>query len=118
MSVIFASWPVVEALLDAGADATVTSNSGGFDTLMSMAAFGNSSNAAAWLRRFPEWNLERRGPLGVNALSLAIQIGPNKLETVKVLVAAGADTCHQLDTGSHLLIMLAANIDADDELAE
>ena len=116
MSVIFASWPVVEALLDAGADATVTTKSG-FDTLMSMTYVGNSSNAAAWLRRFPEWNIERRGPLGVNALSLAIQIGPNKLATVKVLVAAGADTYHQMDTGSHLLIMLAANIDADDELA-
>ena len=114
---MFASWPVVEALLDAGADTTVTAKSG-FDTLMAMATFGRSSNAAAWLRRFPEWNIERRGPLGVNALSQAIQIGPNKLATVKVLVAAGADTCHQMDTGSHLLIMLAANIDADDELAE
>jgi len=113
----FASWPVVEALLEMGANPTAKIGNG-FDPLMCMAMFGSADNITRWCERFPTWNFSRRDrTVGVTVLGVAIFLGPNKLEAVKALVKAGANplefTAHTGTTGLH---NAAANKDADAEL--
>ena len=74
---------------------------------------GRAEVVKGWCARFPTWDLNRTGPMGGTALSYGCQFGPDKLETVKALVEAGADTARRMDTGSHLLIQCAANPDCD-----
>ena len=105
---------MVEALLDdeAGADAMSTT-AVGFDALMYAAILGRADNIEAWLRYFPAWNLERVGAVGNSAFGLALMLGARKLETVEVLLSAGADPTHINYAGATALMLAASNIDTD-----
>ena len=113
-----ASWPVVEALLGMGANPRVKARNGA-DPLMCMSIMARVDNITRWIERFPSWNLSRRATAsaGLTALSLAIGVGPNKLETVKALINAGADPLALVsDVGGIVLHTVANNKDADEEL--
>ena len=118
MAVSFASWPVVEALLAMGANPTAKLMNG-YDTIMLMSWFGRTDNITRWSEGFPEWDFLRRaeGAVGITALAVAIMFGPNKLETVKTLVKAGANTLAlQSDVSASFFTHVAINKDADKEL--
>ena len=114
----FASWPVLEALLEMGAKPMAKLKMNGFDPLMCMAMFGSADNITRWCERFPTWNFSRRDrTVGVTVLGVAIFLGPNKLEAVKALVKAGANPLEFTAlTGTTCLHNAAANKDADAEL--
>ena len=81
---------------------------------------GRSETVANLCRRFPTSGLlqSRASAGGLTALGFAIMMGPDKLNTVKALVEAGADpTVRTADTGATVLHNLAANPDAGEELA-
>ena len=112
------SWPMVEALLEMGANPMIKAGNG-MDVLMAMSTFGRAGNIRRWIERFPSWNLSRRATSsgGLTALSIAMGIGPNKLEAVKALVEAGADPLALVsDVGGIVLHTVANNKDADEEL--
>ena len=112
------SWPLVEALLEMGANPMIKAGNG-MDVLMAMSTFGRAGNIRRWIERFPSWNLSRRATAsgGLTALSIAMGIGPNKLEAVKALVEAGADPLALVsDVGGIVLHTVANNKDADEEL--
>ena len=112
------SWPLVEALLEMGANPMIKAGNG-MDVLMAMSTFGRAGNIRRWIERFPSWNLSRRATAsgGLTALSIAMGIGPNKLEAVKALVEAGADPLALVsDAGGIVLHTVANNKDADEEL--
>ena len=61
-----ASKEVVRSLLDAGADPTCRLGAGDVSPLFSAASMlGQEGNAQEWLERFPRWNLEQVGVIGV-----------------------------------------------------
>ena len=117
MAASFASWPVVTALLEMGANTTAKVVNG-MDPLMCMAMFGRADNITRWCERLPTWNFSRRNrAIGLTALGHAVVFGPNKLETVTALVEAGANPLElQADVGATCLHMVANNKDADEEL--
>jgi ankyrin repeat protein len=112
-----ASSPVVEALLEMGANPTAKLVNG-MDSLMLMSMFGIADNITRWCERFPTWDFSRRDRTGgLTALSFAIMLGPNKLEAVKALVKAGANPLEFTAlTGTTCLHNAAANKDAGAEL--
>ena len=119
MAASFASWPVVSTLLDMGYDATAKSTDAGFDSLTLACITGRAETVQKWCARFPgRQKLTRRAtPAGFTALAGACAFGPDKLETVKAVVAAGADpsVCTAL-TGTTVLHNVASNRDANEEL--
>ena len=117
MAASFASWPVVKALLEMGADPTARNRSGA-GSFMGMSIFGRADNITQWCERFPTWDFSRRErTAGCTALGFAILMGPNKLEAVKALVKAGVNPLEITAlTGTTCLHNAAANKDADAEL--
>ena len=117
VAVTFASWPVVEAILEMGANPTAVTITG-WDPLMLMSLVGRATNITRWCERFPAWDFSRRATsVGVTVLGVAILFGPNKVESVKALIHAGADPLvYTAHTGTTVLHNAAANRDADAEL--
>ena len=113
-----ASWPVVEALLEMGASPAARASGNGTDPLMCMAMFGRADNITRWCKRYPTWDFSRRDrTVGATTVGYALTFGPNKLETVKALVKAGANPLEITAlTGTTCLHNAAANKDADAEL--
>ena len=111
------SWDVVEALLNLGAKPTAKTVTG-TDALMCMAVMGRVRSIERWCVRFPDWNMKRgagAGNVGLNALGMAISQGPNKMETVRALLAAGADPCAATSAaGTNVLHNVACNKDANE----
>ena len=78
-------------LLSAGANPNVEDRNG-VDPLMYACYYGRNSNIKFWLKRFKEWDIHRGNhATGANALTLALSQGPNKLETLKILLNSGVD---------------------------
>ena len=112
-----AGWPMVEALLDVhGVDPTVTTTRGQ-DAVHWASFWGEPEVVRRWCGRFPNWDINRKESTGCCALAFAVQFcsGPNKMATVDALIKAGADTTMRTDSGSHIMIQVAANLDADAE---
>ena len=111
----FARWEVAEVLLDkGGADPEARTTSTGIDALMFAAFGGRADNIVAWLRRFPEWDTERKERISGNtAIILGVGFGPNSVGAVEALLAGGANPAHVGDGGSTLLVNAALNPDAD-----
>ena len=114
IAMFLASPDVVRLLLDFGADPT-SEDSNGVDGLMFSSTSGNFANTRYWLSRFPSWDLSRRDTaFGSTALHCAVYIGPNKLETVKLLVEASAPLIGVFNHGGTSIIHNATNnVDAD-----
>ena len=106
---------VISLLLDSGVDPFATDLSGN-DGFMSACIWERTGNAKFWLKRFPDWDLERKNKaIGGYALSHAVFVGPYRLELVKVLVEHGASLQHRTDAGSSVLISLCESEDCDPE---
>lgn len=116
-AVAFASWPVVETLLDMGADPMAKCHNN-FNMLHSMCSMGRANNVVNWCARFPQWDHSLRcTAAGATALSIATLVGPSRTDTVKALIEAGADpTAFSAETGTTVLHNAAANKDCDEEL--
>ena len=89
----------------------------GKDGFMLASAFGRPDNLQCWLERVKDWDLNRQNTLvGGCALSHAVYMGANKLETVKVLLDAGASLDYRTFTGGTALTGAAENEDSDPDV--
>ena len=80
---------IVSLLLDHGAN-PFENDVAGHDAFMMASIFGRTDNIKYWLSRFPDWNMERKNKLGGAALDMAVMMGRNRLELVKLLLESGA----------------------------
>ena len=93
----FAGLECVSLLLEHGAD-PYESDIAGNDALMLASIFGRTDNVKFWLKRFPNWDLERKNKVvGGVALGHAVYMGPHRLELVKVLLEHGASVDYRTD---------------------
>ena len=75
---------IVSLLLEHGADPYECDISGN-DPFMFASIFGRTDNVKFWLKRFPDWDLERKNKVvGGVALGHAVYMGPHRLELVKI----------------------------------
>ena len=103
---------MVELLLENGADAYATEDSGN-NPLMCACMFNRVDNVKLWLNKFPDWNLEARNTVvGATALGLAVYAGPFRLDLTKLLLKRGADTKIFSHSGSSILLASCDNEDA------
>jgi hypothetical protein len=70
-----ASWPVVEVLLDAGADPLATTVKSKMDCVMGMTSWGSSWCIPKWAARFPDWDWQRKSAIGVSNVVYAGETG-------------------------------------------
>ncbi|GMH68756.1 hypothetical protein TrST_g4410 [Triparma strigata] len=115
LAMSFSRFEIVESLLDAGADPTVCEKLQRLNALMVAAWHGRSANIAAWLKRFPEFDLERRNTFGMPALHIASMRGDNTLDTVRTLVDAGANLHSKNYCGATVLHATTMNLDIEAE---
>jgi hypothetical protein len=118
LAMVFSRFGIVESLLDAGADPTARDPGLKCNAFMLAAYFGRSANIAAWLKRFPPFDLERRNSFGQPALHMASMRGDHNLDTVRILADAGANFHSKIYTGATVLHASTMNLDlgAEDTL--
>ena len=98
-----ASDEVVTLLLQHGANPFETDIAGN-DPLMFGSIFGRPDNVKFWLKRFPDWDIERRNKVaGGVALGHAVYMGPHRLDLVKLLLEHRASSDHRTDLGGTIL---------------
>jgi len=108
-----ASPEIVSMLLEYGANVESVDMIGN-DAFMYASSMGRPDNLQCWLERFKNWDLNRKNTvLGGSALGVAVYIGANKLETVKILLSAGAQMDFKQFNGGTVLTSIAANEDSD-----
>jgi ankyrin repeat protein len=113
VSMMLASPKIVELLIESGANVESVDVMGN-DGFMLASAFGRPKNLQCWLERVKDWDLNRQNTVvGGCALGLAVFMGANKLETVKVLLDAGASLDYRTFSGSTLLFNAIGNEDSD-----
>jgi len=112
---MFASWDVVEALLEAGADPGCRDTLWNMDAVQLAALHGRHDNLRAWLRMYPKWDLERRQVFSMTALMFGCRYGggSHSLETTRVLLEAGADVAAVDRHGESVVHHAALNWDCD-----
>ncbi len=112
-AMVAGSTEVVSMLLESGANIESV-NVNGSSAFEYASAVGRQKNLQCWLERVKNWDLNRQNTvLGGCALGNAVYMGANKLETVKVLLDAGASLDYRTFTGSNVLINAVDNEDAD-----
>ena len=105
-------------LLDHGADPFET-DAVGNDAFMFACVFGRTENVKFWLKRFPNWDLERKNKVvGGNALGQAVHMGPRRVEIVKILLDNGAKLDYRTDTGGSILSNICSCVDGSPELIQ
>ena len=110
----FASWSVVEALLEMGADPFVRTSNEHFNSMYCASIIGRPLTISNWSARFPQWDWEARAlVLGVTTMVSAVFWGPDKISTVQALIDAGADPLYRTHSGTHILNNIAASLDSD-----
>ena len=86
----------------------------GNDAFMFASVFGRPKNLQCWLERVKDWDLNRQNTVvGGCALGVAVYMGANKLETVKVLLDAGASLDFRTFSGGNALTGAVENEDSD-----
>ena len=81
--------------------------------------FGRTDNVKFWLKRFPEWDIERKNKVvGGTPLGSAVYMGPKRLALVKVLLEHGASTGFKNFSGASILTSLCSSEDCDPEVVE
>ena len=89
----------------------------GFDPFMYACYYGRNSNIKFWLEQFKKWDIHRGNrATGANALTLALNQGPQELETVKMLMEAGFDITQCASSGVTNLMAACSNEDSDPEV--
>ena len=90
VSMMLASPKIVELLIEHGANADSVDVMGN-DAFMLGSVFGREVNLQLWLKRFKNYDLEqRKAMLGATPLIAAVNMGANKIESVRVLCKRGA----------------------------
>jgi ankyrin repeat protein len=91
----------------------------GNDAFMFASSMGRPKNLQCWLQRVKDWDLNRQNTvLGGCALGHAVYMGANKLETVKVLLNAGARLDYRTFNGGTVLTGAVANEDSDPNIVQ
>jgi ankyrin repeat protein len=86
----------------------------GNDAFMFASSMGRPDNLQCWLQRVKDWDLNRQNTVvGGCALGVAVYMGANKLETVKVLLNAGARLDYRTFGGGTALTGAVENEDSD-----
>jgi ankyrin repeat protein len=117
LGTMFASWPVVEALLEMGADPLVQTSNEHFNPMHSASMLGRPLTITNWAARFPQWDWDARAlAVGVPAMFTAVFIGPDKISTLQAMLDAGADPSYLTLNGSHILHAIASSLDSDAEI--
>ena len=111
----FASPEIVSILLENGAnpfDVEINGN----DAFMVAAMLGREHNVATWLKRFPDWNVDRTNKtFGATALIAMLYMKPN-IKITKLLLKYGANLRARNFNGTHPLISLCYSEDCDIEV--
>jgi ankyrin repeat protein len=111
-----ASPEIVSILLEAGANAN-SLDAMGNDAFMYASTCGRPKNLKCWFERVKDWDLNRQNTvLGGCALGHAVYMGANKLETVKVLLNAGARLDYRTFGGGTILTGVVENEDSDPDV--
>eukprot|EP00931_Biecheleriopsis_adriatica_P036954 TRINITY_DN21223_c0_g1_i2.p1 TRINITY_DN21223_c0_g1~~TRINITY_DN21223_c0_g1_i2.p1 ORF type:complete len:627 (-),score=117.64 TRINITY_DN21223_c0_g1_i2:43-1923(-) len=111
LAMSIANFDTVEALLEAGAETQLVGELG-LDALMLACIHGNAGNVEAWLKRFPDWDVNRPSSVfKFNALCLTLAQCPDSSAIVHLLLAARASTATQRP--GFLLPILAMKEDSD-----
>jgi ankyrin repeat protein len=111
-----ASPEVVEVLLEHGANITCVDVMGN-DCFIMASAGGRVDNLKFWVQKVKNWNPDRQNSfLGSSAFSAATYFGAQKLETVKILLGAGAGLAFRTFAGGTALSCAVDNEDGDPEL--
>ncbi len=80
----------------------------GNDGFILASTFVRYKNMECWLKRVKDWDLNRQNTaLGGCALGLAVYMGANKFETVKLLLDAGASLDYRTFAGGNVLTAAA-----------
>jgi len=117
-AMMLASPEIVSMLLEHGANVDSVDMTGS-DALMLASAMGRSKNVQFWIERFKNWDVNRIDTVfGSTALSKAVYFGANKLETVKVLLNAGARLEFRTFSGGSVLTAATTNEDSDPEVVQ
>lgn len=113
----FSGPETVEALLDAKAD-PYSLDARGMDGLMYCACKGQTAVVSFWLKRFPEWPVNRLDKdVGMTAASIASITGGEKAPILRMLIEARAQLQNHDTWGREgtLLSLIATNEDSDEE---
>jgi ankyrin repeat protein len=111
-----ASPEVVSILLEYGTSVESVDAMGN-DAFMFASIFGRPKNLQCWLQRVKGWDLNRQNTVfGGCALAHGVYMGANKLETVKLLLNAGARLDYRSHTGTNALMNAVENEDADSDV--
>ena len=103
-------------LLESGANVESVDVMGN-DAFMLASMFGRPKNLQCWLERVKDWDLNRQNTVvGGCALGNAVYMGANKLETVKVLLDAGASLDYRTFSGGNVLTNSVENEDSDPDV--
>lgn len=106
-----ASPKVISMLLDYGFDPTKEDMFGN-NPLMISCILGHTANAAYWLKRFPDFDINKKSQVGF-ALAQAVNFGPRRLELLKILLRHGASTDMRAPLGFKVLWYLCLSEDSD-----
>ena len=117
LAAAYASWAVVEALLDMGADPGIRTTIEHFNAMHFASTTGRPLTIANWATRYIDWDWEARASaIGVTAMLCGVFWGPDKVSTVRALLDVGADPLYRAYSGVHILGSIASNLDSDAEL--
>ena len=109
---------IVSLLLEHGAD-PYESDIAGNDPLMFASMFGRTDNVKFWLKRFPDWDLERKNKVvGGVALGHAVYMGPHRLELVKFFSSMELLWIIEQIQEARFFTALCSSEDCDPELLE
>ena len=109
----WASIDIVLMLLNAGANVKCIDMMGN-DAFMYASVYGRPKNLQCWLERVKEYDLEHRNAaLGVTSLIIAVNMGANKVDTVRTLCESGARIDALSHPGFSVLMAACANEDSD-----
>jgi len=109
---------IICMLLDQGFDPMLSDVAGNHPFLFACIS-NRVENVKYWLNRFSDWDLESPNILfGGTALSIAVYMGANRLELVKVLIKAGANVHAVTDNGASILGSVCSSEDGDPNVAD
>ncbi len=116
IAMMTASSEVVSMLLESGANVDSVDVMGN-DGFMFASMFGRAKNMQCWLERVKDCDLNRQNTVvGGCALGQAVYMGANKLDTVKVLLNAGASLDYRTFGGGSALENAVSNEDSDPDV--